>query len=107
MNGDEEKRRRYRSLAHAIQTGIAWDLAIHNPNVEDINADPNLREHKHLRTGIDITKAENGALVRLLIAKGIFTMDEYEDAIIDGLEREVALYETRISELLGWKIKLG
>jgi hypothetical protein len=43
---------------------------------------------------------------RLLIAKGVFTEDEYFDAVIDGMEREKASYEAGLSEIFGTKITL-
>ena len=104
---EEEKKQRYISLSHAVQTGIAWSIALENPGVADVNSDPNLRAHKHLRTGIDITKSDTGALVRLLIKKGVFTHAEYADALIEGLEREVELKERDVSQLLGRQIKLA
>jgi hypothetical protein len=103
----EQKLERYRALCHAVQTGIGWEIARENPACVDINADPNLRYHKHLRTGIDVTKSDQGSLVALLIEKGVITDDEYLDAIVAGMEREKALYEQSLSEYMGTPIKLG
>lgn len=103
---NEEKMQRYRELSHAVQTGIAWIIALENRDCSDVNADPNLRAHKHLRTGIDTTKADFGALARLLIAKGIFTEEEYVDTLLDGMEREKASYEADLSSRVGRNITL-
>jgi hypothetical protein len=103
----EEKIAHYKSLGHAVQTGIAWRIAIENPQVPDINADPNLRAHKHLRTGIDTSKSDHGALVQLLINKGLITDEEYVDAMVAGMEREKALYEQELTDHFGRKITLG
>jgi hypothetical protein len=103
----EEKVARYKALCHAVQTGIGWEIAAENPECFDINADPNLRAHKHLRVGIDVTKSDQGSLVTLLIAKGLITDAEYLDAIIAGLEREKAMYEQVLSARWGKAITLA
>lgn len=108
MKTKEEKLAYYRELLHAVQTGIGWTIALEpDNNGVDVNSDPNLRAHKHLRTGIDGSKADMGALARLLIAKGIITEDEYIDAIVDGMEREKLSHEIALSERLGTKITLA
>lgn len=103
---NEEKMQRYQQLCHAVQTGIGWTIAIENDDA-DVNADVNLRAHKHLRTGIDTSKSDFGAMARLLIAKGIFSEDEYIDALIDGMEREKTTYETELSAHFGKPITLA
>ena len=103
----EEKLQRYADLCHAVQSGIAWVIATENPDVLDVNADPNLRAHKHLRVGIDVTKADQGALQELLVKKGIITDEEMMDALVAGMEREKALYEDKLSRHFGRKITLG
>jgi len=102
----EEKYQKYLELLHAVQTGIAWNIAISHPDVSDINQDSNLREHKHLRVGIDVTKSDQGALVSLLIKKGIFTEDEYLDEIVEFMQREVKAYEEGLSAHFGRPITL-
>jgi glutamine synthetase len=104
---DVAKTNRYADLCHAVQTGIAWKLKLENPEVKNINEDPNLREHKHLRVGIDTSKSDQGALAALLIEKGIFTEDEYIDALITFMEREVKSYEEYLSERLKAEIALA
>lgn len=73
--------KRYLQLAHAIQSALAFQ--------EQAGADK--FTPKHLRVGIDITKADEGSIVRLLISKGVFTSEELEIALEDGLERELAI----------------
>jgi hypothetical protein len=97
----------YKALLHAVQTGIGWQIAIENPECLNVNADPNLRAHKHLRTGIDGSKSDFGALAQLLISKGVFTEEEYTDAIIAGMEKEKAMFEKELSEHFGKNITLG
>src|SRR5258708_25671351 len=104
---DEQFTQRYVALAHAVQTGIGWSIAIDNPEVFDINQDANLCAHKHLRVGIDTNKSDLGAFVRLLVKKGVFTDEEYRLAILEGLENEKHIYENKLSEHFGKQITLG
>jgi hypothetical protein len=94
MNDDQH--RRYLAATHAVQSGVAATL----------HRDPRGGTPKHLRVGIDTAKAEHAALVRLLIAKGLFTEAEYIEAIIAGVEAEKAAYEERLSAIYGMKITL-
>src|ERR1700677_3493094 len=102
----QDKSERYMKLAHAVQTGVAMTLAIDHPEVADINSNQNLREHKHLRTGIDTSKSDHGALVKLLIEKGIFTQDEYLDALLIMIQQEKEAYERKLSVHFGKQINL-
>jgi hypothetical protein len=49
---------------------------------------------------------EHGALVRVLIAKGLFTEEEYFEELVKGVEDEKRLYEERLSARFGGKITL-
>lgn len=93
----EELERRYEEAAHAVQSGVAMEM----------NYRPEPTQPKHLRTGIDLTKAEVGGLVRMLIAKGVFSEEEYMEAIALGVEEEQASYEKRLSDLLMSKVTLA
>lgn len=62
---------------------------------------------KHLRVGVNTALADAGALVKLLIDKGLFTEDEYFDALVESMQREVDAYEARLSARMGCKITLG
>ena len=44
------------------------------------------------RTSVALCRCEQSALARLLIAKGIISEDEYSQALIDEIEREIASY---------------
>lgn len=94
---DEKPTERYLAAAHAIQTGVALDL-----ESGDSSGSP-----KQLRTGINLRACDQAGLVRLLIAKGVFTETEYLDAIAGAAEAEKARYEERISKRLGRKVTLG
>lgn len=78
-------RERYERAAHRVQ-GAIWAFPEHEN-----------RTPKHLRVGIDMSKAGMGGLARLLIAKGVFTELEYIEAMADGAEREAEAYETELS----------
>ena len=60
MTDSDTNHRRYLRAAHAVQTGVGLEL----------EHDPASGTPKHLRTGLNLSKAEHGALVRLLIARG-------------------------------------
>jgi hypothetical protein len=75
---------RYMRAAHGIQSAIAF-LMNRGPRFAGV-------EPKHLRVGIDTSKAEFGALAELLIRKGVITEGEYVEAMTTGLERELERY---------------
>jgi hypothetical protein len=74
---------RYSAAAHAMQSGVAAEMG--KPC-----------EPKHLRVGVNSALVSNGAVVSLLIEKGVFTHDEYQAALADFMEREQAAYEQRL-----------
>lgn len=86
----------YEQLGHAIQTGIAF-LMEH---------DPTFVAPKHLRTGLDMRAADHGALVALLIDKGVFTEKEYAMKLVEFAQREVYLYQGHIKKKLGVDVVL-
>lgn len=51
--------------------------------------------------------SDHGALVKLLIAKGIFTEDEYFNVLIEMMQQEVDSYQKRLSRLYGANITLA
>lgn len=95
----ESLSRRWVAAAHKVQTGIAALM----------NMPGGFRscETKHLRVGIDTTKADLGSLGRLLVAKGVCTEEELLTAIAEGMEAEAADYEARVSEAFGKKVTLS
>jgi len=78
---------RYLDAAHGMQSGVATMMAR-----GDSQTDP-----KHLRVGINAAMCDHAALVRLLIAKGLFTQAEYTKELADEMERERDRYEREIS----------
>lgn len=53
---------------------------------------------KHLRVGVNAAMSDHSGLVRLLIAKGVFTEAEYVEAITDTMKREADAYENRLQQ---------
>lgn len=68
---------RYLAAGHRVQSATAY-LMNHSKS----------HEPKHLRTGINILFASQAGLAKLLIEKGVFTQDEYDQAVIEALEGE-------------------
>ncbi len=97
MSKHNELRARYRRAAHAVQSGVATEQELGSQDGTP----------KHLRVGINTAKAEQAALARLLIAKGIFTELEYMEAMAEGMEAEQKLYEERLTQRLGRPVTLG
>lgn len=87
-------RERYEAALHAMQSGVASTMGD--------ECTP-----KHLRVGVNAAMADQGSLVRLLIAKGVLTEAEYLAAIADGMEAEKASYEKKLSEKFGANVRLG
>jgi hypothetical protein len=90
----KKKAKRYQQLAHAMQSGVAYEK------------DEFEREHKHLRVGINAAHVDHSALVGLLIKKGIITQEEYLDALVEAMEAEVKRYEEKLSRDYGANISL-
>lgn len=80
---------RYHRAAHRVQTALAALAG-------DSRMTP-----KHMRTGIDMSKADTAGLASLLIVKGVFTMEEYIGAIANSAENEADRYEDELSALIG------
>lgn len=89
--------RSYLEAAHAMMSGVAAKMNYDSKDVEP----------KHLRTGINSAMVSDAAIVRLLIKKGIFTLEEFEAELTDEMNREVERYEEELLELTGKKIILS
>jgi hypothetical protein len=83
----EDSKRRWKQAAHAVQTGIALGMTQ--------GRDPGT-EPKHLRMGVNASMCDHAALARLLMAKGVFTEEEYHEAIAAEMEAEKARYEREL-----------
>lgn len=92
----------YFKICHAIQTGVRAIIDIENPNVDDAVKDM----AKHLRVGVDTGKIEHGALLKLLVDKKIINIEEYENYVIEFLQRDVKTREQQLSQLYGRRTTL-
>ena len=81
-----EPKRSYEEACHAMQSGVAAKM----------HRDPKETEPKHLRVGINSNAVSHAALARILIEKGLFTVEEYSAAILAEMEREVLNYELHL-----------
>ena len=93
----QEDRKRYEAAAHAMQSGVAMKM----------NYRPDETKPKHLRAGVNSAMVNSAALATLLIGKGLFTLDEYEKALVDAMEREQELYTKEVSRLVGKPVTLA
>ena len=84
-------RERYLSAAHAMQSGVEYKMG----------RAPGETQPKGLRVGVNSAMSNHGALVELLIRKGIITEVEYLEAIADKMEEEVRAYEVTLTEMYG------
>lgn len=92
-----ELQQEYAELMHAVQSGVAAEMAISSHSVEP----------KHLRVGINSAQVNDAALVRLLIEKGVFTELEYFEHLVTEARREKERYERLLSTKLGPVVNLG
>jgi hypothetical protein len=90
-----DKIKEHERLSHAMQAGVSLLM----------QRDPHETSPKHLRVGINVALADQGALVKLLIDKGVITEDEYGDAIVAGMQREVDSYVEKLTPP-GSKVKI-
>lgn len=95
---------RYQAALHAVQSGVAIVIGLDNKDT-GLNWDsPGQLQGsagaKHLRTGLNAAMCDHGALVDLLIKKGLITDEEYVRAITIKLEEEVHIHEAEIEERL-------
>jgi hypothetical protein len=92
----QELKARYESLLHAMQSGVAFKQ----------QRAPGETENKHLRVGVNAAMSDHGALVSLLIEKGVLTEVEYLERLCVFMQREIDVYEAELTRLLGALIKL-
>lgn len=88
--------------AHAMQSGVKTDMAT-DPSQQSQGA----TTPKHLRVGINSAMVDAAAVAELLVAKGIFTEDEYAEAVATAMEREQARYEQVLSARIGKPVTLA
>lgn len=77
----------YTQAAHGVQSTLQ----------SEILQGPVKRIHpKHMRVGIDMSKADMAGLAKLLMDKGVFTMEEYLEAIRLSANDELARDQERL-----------
>lgn len=79
-----------------MQAGVAMEM----------EAGTKETEPKHLRVGVNAAMCDSAALAKLLIAKGLFTWEEYYKEIADQMELEVKSYEEKLSKRFNRAISL-
>jgi len=79
----------YEEAAHGVQTAIAFDIGQGRKTTEP----------KHMRVGIDLSKADMLGLAVLLIDKGIITPDEYTEAMRLSANEELEMREEEVKDL--------
>lgn len=77
----------YLEAMHALQSAVAYKIQMrlnegHQP--------------KHLRVGVDSAMLQISALVSVLAGKGVFTIEEYEEALRLAVNDEVSAHETEL-----------
>ncbi|GAB3884445.1 hypothetical protein [Terrabacter terrigena] len=98
MTTIDDSNRRYLAAMHAMQSGVAMEMQ--DPTIKA--TDP-----KHLRVGVNSAQVGQAALAQLLIARGIFTLDEYLEALAVEAEAEAERYRARLSAKLGIEVHLA
>lgn len=83
---------RYYAAAHRMQSATAFDLT------KRLGLDTLMGQHlrpelvnkviKDVRVGLNSAMSDQGALAELLIKKGVFTDEEYREAVTIWMERE-------------------
>ena len=96
MSKLEELRAEYERLAHAMQSGVNFKMGI----------DPKETTPKHLRVGVNAAMSDQCGLARLLLAKGVFTEEEYFQAMVDAMREEMQRYQAWLEARLGKSVTL-
>jgi hypothetical protein len=92
-----EQKQRLEALQHAMQSGVKFD--------QDTGS--TCGTPKHLRVGVNSCMANQGAMAKLLVDKGVITEDEYIEALIAGMQAEVDRYEALLEAKMGSKVSLA
>jgi hypothetical protein len=84
----------YAAALHGIQSAVKFEVE-HTVNRGTL-------EHvKHLRVGIDARAADAQGLATLLIAKGVFTAEEYAEHMRLAANEELARYTEHVRRVFG------
>jgi hypothetical protein len=83
-------KKNYEEACHAMQTGVALAMQkAGGPGAGDTSP-------KHLRVGVNSAMIQVTALVSVLVKKGVFTLDEYTDTLVEEMNNEVSRYEDEL-----------
>lgn len=93
----EENQAEYVSNMHAIQSCIA--LGMNNPEVTKFG------DHKHMQVGIFSAMITDHAIAELLIAKGIFTHEEYVAQLVISTREELERLTIEAAQRIGTTIE--
>ncbi|MFL6116720.1 MAG: hypothetical protein ACJ786_36000 [Catenulispora sp.] len=93
----EQDQERYLKAMHAVQSGVMAFMEI----------DPTETTPKHLRTGVNSAHISVGALAKVLVEKGLITVDELWAANADVAEADVQTYQNRLREHFGTDVTLA
>jgi len=78
----------YEAAAHGIQSAIAYGMEQDGIHI----VGPATSMMKHMRVGVDLARAEFGALSAILIKKGVITGAEYAEMMRLAANEELARY---------------
>lgn len=92
---------RYYAALHAMQTGVKMLREVDPGDGDTGECSP-----KHLRVGVNSSLQSVGALVELLIEKGVLTELEYFTKLANSAEADVRSYEQRLSQYFEHPVKL-
>lgn len=107
---EEAQNERYLAAAHGMQTGVMYKQTydLKDSMQEGLSQSEGYeREMKHIRVGTNNALVEHGALISLLVEKGLLTRLEYLKRLADFMENERDLYAKMLSDLIGKDITLG
>lgn len=95
----------YLDLLHAVQSGCAYGVAgMHGDPIQTPGHEWAVQ--KHLRVGVNSALISQGALVKLLVDKGVITELEYWESVVAEFRAAVEGYEAEFSEKFGAKVRL-
>lgn len=87
----------WNAAAHRVQTAIGLSFSLELPWLDERL----VTFLKHIRVGVDTNKSDTGALVGLLVKKGVITDLEWSEASVAGMQREADLQEKTLNEQFG------
>lgn len=97
-------RERYKQAAGAMRLGVeALSRSVPGQSAITSHADV---DSKGLRVGVNSNMVECQAILKILMAKGIVTEEEYLTALAESMEAEVHRYDEVLSQRRGYRVNL-